>query len=199
MLRGRLSRILAPPSARRPGRERLVVDLASVEVDRRARRAKTDHIDAERLLRSLMTYLRGEPKVWSMVRMPSVAEEDDRRLHRERDRLIPERIQHVNHIKGLCAVHGICTTSHCSPIGRGGCSSCVLVTDARCRRGSRQRSHGNYSYCECSSRLMRSATPFHRVACRSVPTQKNPRSRQTQSDRTGDCHGIDRRTVVPPV
>jgi transposase len=62
----------------------LVIDPASVQVDRRARRAKTDRIDAERLLRSLMAYLRGEPKVWSVVRVPSVAEEDDRRLHRER-------------------------------------------------------------------------------------------------------------------
>jgi transposase len=54
-----------------------------------------------------MAYLRGDPKVWSVVRVPSVAEEDDRRLHRERDRMIRERVQHVNRIKGLCAVHGI--------------------------------------------------------------------------------------------
>jgi transposase len=59
------------------------------------------------LLRSLMAYLRGEPKVWSVVRVPSVAEENDRRLHRERGRLIGERIQHVNRIKGLLANHGI--------------------------------------------------------------------------------------------
>jgi transposase len=85
----------------------LVVDPASMQVDRRARRAKTDHIDAERMLRSLMAYLRGEPKVWSVVRVPSVVEEDDRRLHRERHRLINERVQHVNRIKGLCAIHGI--------------------------------------------------------------------------------------------
>jgi len=84
-----------------------VIDPASVQVDRRARRAKTDRVDVERLLRSLMAYLRGEPKVWSVVRVPSVAEEDDRRLHRERGRLIRERIQHVNRIKGLLAIHGI--------------------------------------------------------------------------------------------
>ena len=83
-----------------------VIDPASLQVDRRARR-KTDRVDAERLLRSLMAYLRGEPKVWSVVRVPSVAEEDDRRLHRERGRLINERIQHVNRIKGLLAIHGI--------------------------------------------------------------------------------------------
>ena len=84
-----------------------VIDPASLQVDRRARRAKTDRVDAERLLRSLMAYLWGEPKVWSVVRVPSVAEEDDRRLHRERGRLINERIQHVNRIKGLLAIHGI--------------------------------------------------------------------------------------------
>ena len=84
-----------------------VIDAASLHVDRRARRTKTDHVDAVQLLRSLMAYLRGEPKVWSVVRVPSVAEEDDRRQHRERHRLIAERVQHVNRIKGLCAVHGI--------------------------------------------------------------------------------------------
>ena len=84
-----------------------VIDPASLQVDRRARRAKTDHVDVERLLRSLMAYLREEPKVWSVVRVPSVAEEDDRRLNRERGRLINERIQHVNRIKGLLAIHGI--------------------------------------------------------------------------------------------
>ena len=84
-----------------------VIDPASLQVDRRARRAKTDRVDVERLLRSLMAYLRGEPKVWSVVRVPSVAEEDDRRRHRERGRLIGERVQHVNRIKGLLALHGI--------------------------------------------------------------------------------------------
>ena len=84
-----------------------VIDPASVQVDRCARRVKTDNVDVTKLLRSLMAYLRGEPKVWSVVRVPSVTEEDDRRLHRERDRLINERVQHVNRIKGLCAVHGI--------------------------------------------------------------------------------------------
>ena len=84
-----------------------VIDPASLQVNRRARQAKTDRIDTERMLRSLMAHLRGEPKVWSVVRVPSVAEEDARRLHRERDRLIAERVAHVNRIKGLCAIHGI--------------------------------------------------------------------------------------------
>jgi transposase len=84
-----------------------VIDPASLQVDRRARRNKTDGVDVAQLLRSLMAYLRGEPKVWSIVRVPSVAEEDDRRLHRERGRLLNERNQHISRIKGLLAVQGI--------------------------------------------------------------------------------------------
>jgi transposase len=61
-----------------------VIDPARLQVDRRARGAKTDRVGVERSLRSLMAYLRAEPEVWSVVRVPSVAEEDDRRLHRER-------------------------------------------------------------------------------------------------------------------
>lgn len=84
-----------------------VLDPASVQVNRRARRAKTDRIDAEALLRALLAHLRGEPKVVSVVRVPSVEEEDARRLHRERHRLIGERVAHVNRIKGLLATQGI--------------------------------------------------------------------------------------------
>lgn len=84
-----------------------VLDPASLQVNRRARRAKTDRIDAASLVRALMAHLRGEPKVVSVVRVPSVAEEDARRLHRERHRLVAERTQHVNRIKGLLATQGI--------------------------------------------------------------------------------------------
>jgi transposase len=84
-----------------------VLDPASLQVNRRARRAKTDRIDAASLLRALMAHRRGEPKVVSVVRVPSVAEEDARRLHRERHRLVGERTQHVNRIKGLLATQGI--------------------------------------------------------------------------------------------
>jgi transposase len=59
------------------------------------------------MLRTLLAYLRGEPKVVSVVRVPSVEEEDARRLHRERHRLVGERVQHVNRIKGLLATQGI--------------------------------------------------------------------------------------------
>src|SRR5215813_8839262 len=97
-----------------------VIDPASLQTDRRARQVKTDRIDTERLLRSLMAYLRGEPKVWSVVRVPSVAEEDARRLHRERDRLVSERVQHVNRIKGLCALQGIYDYNPLRPQAKAG-------------------------------------------------------------------------------
>jgi transposase len=84
-----------------------VLDPASLLVNRRARRAKTDRIDVERMLRALNRYLRGEPDACSVVRVPSAEQEDARRLHRERHRLIQERVQHVNRIKGLCATQGI--------------------------------------------------------------------------------------------
>lgn len=84
-----------------------VFDPASLLVNRRARRSKTDRIDVQGLLRALMAHLRGEPRVVSVVRVPSVAVEDARRLHRERHRLVKERTQHVNRIKALCALHGI--------------------------------------------------------------------------------------------
>ncbi len=89
------------------GIDNQVFDPASLQVSRRARRAKTDRIDVQAMLRALMAHRRGEPKVVSVVRVPSVAEEDARHLHRERDRLVKERGAHVNRIKGLCATQGI--------------------------------------------------------------------------------------------
>jgi transposase len=84
-----------------------VMNPASIQVDRRARRVKTDAVDADALLRALMAFYRGEKKVCSMVRVPTRDEEDAKRLSREREQLIKERVRHVNRIKGLCATQGI--------------------------------------------------------------------------------------------
>jgi transposase len=84
-----------------------VVDPASIAVSRRSRRAKTDRIDAEGLLRTLMAYGRGERQVCSMVRPPTREAEDARRMTREREALIAERIRHTNRIKGLLATQGV--------------------------------------------------------------------------------------------
>lgn len=89
------------------GVESYVVDPASIAVSRRRRRAKTDRIDGEALLRTLMAHLRGEPRVCSMVRAPTPEEEDNRRLCRERKTLIIERVRHVNRIKGLLFSQGV--------------------------------------------------------------------------------------------
>lgn len=84
-----------------------VLDAASLMVSRKARRAKTDRLDAEKLVRVLMAFWRGEPKVCSIVRIPSIAEEDAKRLHRERQFLMKERVQHIGRIKGLLATQGV--------------------------------------------------------------------------------------------
>jgi transposase len=89
------------------GVESHVVDAASIAAPRRRRRAKSDRIDGESLLRVLLAWLRGEPRVCSMVRPPNPEEEDRRRLVRERAALLAERDREVNRIDGLLASQGI--------------------------------------------------------------------------------------------
>jgi transposase len=84
-----------------------VVDPASISTSRRRRRAKTDRIDGEALIRALLAYKRGEPRVCAMVKPPTPEEEDRRRLCRERKVLIAERVCHVNRIKGLLFCQGV--------------------------------------------------------------------------------------------
>jgi transposase len=77
-------------------------------VSRRHRRAKTDRIDGEAaLIRTLMAYKRGEPRVCSMVQVPTLEDEDRRRICRERKALVAERVSHVNRFKGLLFSQGI--------------------------------------------------------------------------------------------
>jgi transposase len=89
------------------GIESHVVDAASIATSRRRRRAKTDRIDGEALVRTLLAYKRGEPRVCAMVRIPTPEEEDRRRIVRERKTLTAERVAHVNRIKGLLFTHGV--------------------------------------------------------------------------------------------
>ncbi|MGY4283027.1 transposase [Bradyrhizobium sp. LM2.7] len=83
------------------------IDASSIEVNRRARRAKTDRIDLGQLMRSFLAYLRGEVGVCSMVRVPTPEDEDRKRRTRERERLLKERTGHSNRIKGLLHGQGI--------------------------------------------------------------------------------------------
>ena len=89
------------------GIESHVVDPASFATSRRRRRAKTDKIDGEALLRALLAYKRGEPRVCAMVRAPTSQQEDCRRICRERKTLTAERVEHVNRIKGLLFTQGV--------------------------------------------------------------------------------------------
>jgi transposase len=79
----------------------------STRRDQRARRAKTDRIDGELLLRTLMAYCRGEPRVVRIVRVPTPEQEDARRATRERERLIKEQTAHTNRIKALLRLSGL--------------------------------------------------------------------------------------------
>ncbi len=89
------------------GIDNVVVDSASIEVNRRARRAKTDRLDADKLLSMLLRYHADESRVWSVVRVPTPEEEDARRAHRELGRLGHERTAHSNRIRALLVLHNL--------------------------------------------------------------------------------------------
>ena len=90
------------------GIHNLVVDSASIEVNRRYRRVKTGRLDVGKLLNMLIRYDQGEAKVWSVVHVPKKKEEEDQRqLHRELMSLKREQTHHINRIKGLLASQGI--------------------------------------------------------------------------------------------
>jgi len=96
----------------------LIVDSASIEVNRRKRRVKTDRLDVGKLLTMLMRYHQGEQKVWSLVHVPSPEEEDQRQLHRELMALTAERTRHINRIKGLLCSQGIVLPVHADFLSR---------------------------------------------------------------------------------
>ena len=87
--------------------EAIVLDPASLLVNRKAKQRKTDRIDAKKMVRALLAYDRGDAAVLSRVRVPSVGEEDRKRLLRERQRLVKERTALTNAIKGLLTLHGV--------------------------------------------------------------------------------------------
>jgi transposase len=93
------------------GIDNVVVDSSSIEVNRRSRRAKSDRLDAGKLVAMLLRYHAGETKLWSVCRIPDVADEDRRRLHRELIELKDERTRHINRLKGLLANQGVAVAS----------------------------------------------------------------------------------------
>ena len=95
----------------------IVFDPASFLMPRRGRRAKTDRIDAEGMTRTLRTWLSGDREVARDVQIPSIEQEDAKRIERERKYLIEKRTSIVGRIKGLLALHGIWLTG--KRIGKG--------------------------------------------------------------------------------
>jgi transposase len=86
----------------------LVVDPASIEINRRARRTKTDRLDADKLLAMLLRYWAyGEKKMWSVVRVPEAEDEARRRLHRSAERMKKEKVGHICRLRALLALHGV--------------------------------------------------------------------------------------------
>ena len=83
------------------------IDPGSVAVDRRARRAKSDGVDVDKLVRTLSRLVRGERDACRVVEVPSLEEEDAKRTHREYERLVKERTSHGNRMKGLLFAHGV--------------------------------------------------------------------------------------------
>jgi len=94
------------------GVENLIVDSASIEVNRRAKRVKTDRIDVGKLLNMLMRYHSGEEKVWSVVHVPSVEGEDMRHLHRQLNRFKRDRTRHISRIEGVLVSQGVKVPLH---------------------------------------------------------------------------------------
>src|SRR5215471_10972907 len=84
-----------------------VVDSSSIEVNRRARRAKTDRLDLGGLLSLLARYVQGDRRVWRVVRVPTVTEEDARHLPRTAESLTRDRTRLVNRLKALLATQGV--------------------------------------------------------------------------------------------
>jgi transposase len=89
------------------GIDNIVVDSASIEVNRRARRAKNDRLDGDKLLAMLLRWHAGERRLWSVLRAPTTQEEDARRVERELDRLTSERTAHINRIGSLLVMHNL--------------------------------------------------------------------------------------------
>lgn len=89
------------------GIRNVVVDSSSIEVSRRSKHAKTDRLDVEKLVQMLIRYDQGEPYVWHVVHVPSVAAEDRRHLHRQLQSLKADYRRHANRIWGVLRTHGV--------------------------------------------------------------------------------------------
>ena len=148
--------------------ETVVLDPASLLVNRKAKQRKTDRIDAKKMVRALLAHDRGDAAVLSRVRVPSVEEEDRKRLLRERRRLVKERTALTNAIGGLLKLHGVFglhpRARRVKGGSRFGSPKRRQRMARRCRRGPGARSNGwpsGWLWSNGRSRTSRpSATPL---------------------------------------
>ena len=122
--------------------ETVVLDPASLLVNRKAKQRKTDRIDAKKMVRALLAHDRGDAAVLSRVRVPSVEEEDRKRPHRERQHLVKERTSLTNSIKGLLKLHGIFDLQPRSKDFEAKFADVKTAYGGRSRRGPGRRSCG---------------------------------------------------------
>lgn len=159
------------------GIDNVIVDSASIEVNRRQRRAKSDRLDALKLVGMLLRYHGGERKVWSVVRVPSEADEDARQLHRELEALKDERTQHSNRIKGLLASQGV----ELSTVGEG---LAEWLKSARCWDGKALAA-------ELQARVVRELARW-RCVHEQVQALEKERVRRIRSDATPHVNKVRR-------
>lgn len=137
-----------------------VIDAGSIEVNRRQRRAKTDRLDVRKLLSNLARFLSGEKKVWAVLRIPTEAEEDVRRPHRERARLVEERSQHIARMKSLLVMQNV-RLKRISGRGLDGAAESARVARPTAR-GARARNRtpgaGGSANCPAPGRAGRTAS-----------------------------------------
>jgi transposase len=160
-----------------------VMDPASLKVDRRARRVKTDRVDSESLLRALQAWRRGDRQACSFVRVPSVEEEDARRPHRELARLTKEQVGHVNRIEGLLALHGVRDYRPLRRDRRKALGPCGLAAARYCRRAAARKSSGS-----CRGSSWFSATS--RRSRRRWRTRHHQKCRRQSAPKGGPSHRV---------
>src|SRR6516165_1669844 len=154
--------------------ENLVVDSSSIEVNRRKRRAKSDRLDAVKLVEMLIRWCNGERKVWGVVHTPSVANEDHRQLHRELIVLKAERTAHVNAIKGLLTGLGL---------------QASVAADFPERLKKLRQWDGSALPTDLSGRLLREFQRWHLVG-RQIHELEQERTRQIRQEQTPEVEQV---------
>jgi transposase len=152
------------------GIHNVVVDSASIEVKRRGRRTETERLDASKLLTMLIRHCTGEQKVWSVVHVPSVTDEDRRHRHRELEEMKAERTQHSNRIKGLLASCGLA-------VGEGGEDFPTVLAGLRLWDGQAVPADLHQRLLRAFARL-----PFVDGQIRDLTNERARRIRTTESD-----------------